>query len=162
MPRRRAPRQPADRPGARAARPRAPSSPSIAVGQRACGRPRRSSVAAVLQHWSHDDGRLPEGRLLAHKLHLPSRGMHWLLNSILGHTGGVPFNVAFATQRNALAIANAPRRPRCQKFRRSQGEKNPGDAGQGRCVFLCLNQKGRIVLSWALLSPSHSGVFTIF
>ena len=50
-----APRQPADRPGGRAARPRAPSSPSIAVGQRACGRPRRGSVAAVLPHWSHDD-----------------------------------------------------------------------------------------------------------
>ena len=61
--RRRAPRQPADRPGACAACPRAPSSPSIAVGQRACGRPRRGSVAAVLPHWSHDDGRLPEGRL---------------------------------------------------------------------------------------------------
>ena len=88
--------------------------------QRACGRPRRGSVAAVLPHWSHDDGRLPEGRLLAHKLHLPSRGMHWLLNSILGHTGGVPFNVAFATQRNALAIANAPDDP---EVRRSQGGK---------------------------------------
>ena len=60
VPRRRAPRQPADRPGARAARPRAPSSPSIAVDQRACGRPRRGSVAAVLPHWSHDDGRLPQ------------------------------------------------------------------------------------------------------
>ena len=62
--RRRAPRQPADRPGARAARPRTLSWPSIAVDQRACGRPRRGSVAAVLPHWSHDDGRLPEGRLI--------------------------------------------------------------------------------------------------
>ena len=62
--RRRAPRQPADCPGGRAARPRAPSSPSIAVGQRARSRPRRGSVAAVLPHWSHDDGRLPEGRLI--------------------------------------------------------------------------------------------------
>ena len=31
--------------------------------QRACGRPRRSPVAAVLPHWSRDDGRLPDGRL---------------------------------------------------------------------------------------------------
>ena len=53
--RRRAPRQPADCPGGRAARPRGPSAPSTAVGQRACGRPRRGSVAAVLPHWSHDD-----------------------------------------------------------------------------------------------------------
>ena len=53
--RRRAPRQPADCPGGRAARPRGPSAPSTAVGQRACGRPRRGSVAAVLPHWTHDD-----------------------------------------------------------------------------------------------------------
>ena len=45
---RRAPRQPADRPGGCAARPRAPSSPCMAIGQHACGRPRRGSVAAVL------------------------------------------------------------------------------------------------------------------
>ena len=63
MPRRRAPRQPADCPGGHAARSRAPSAPSTAVGRRACGRPRRGSVAAVLPHWSHDDGRLPDGRL---------------------------------------------------------------------------------------------------
>ena len=61
--RRRAPRQPADCPGGHAARSRAPSAPSTAVGRRACGRPRRGSVAAVLPHWSHDDGRLPDGRL---------------------------------------------------------------------------------------------------
>ena len=29
----------------------------------ACGRPRRGPVAAVLPHWSHGDGRLPDGRL---------------------------------------------------------------------------------------------------
>ena len=54
----------ADAPRGRRGDPRAPSSLSIAVDQRACGRPRRGSVAAVLPHWSHDDGRLPEGRLI--------------------------------------------------------------------------------------------------
>ena len=39
------------------------SAPSSAVGRRACGRPRRGAVAAVLPHWSHDDDRLPGGRL---------------------------------------------------------------------------------------------------
>ena len=53
VPRRRAPRQPADRPSARAARPRAPSSPSITgtVDQRACGRPRRGSERRP-PHWA--------------------------------------------------------------------------------------------------------------
>ena len=61
--RRRAPRQPAYRPGGHAARSRALSTPSTAVGQHACGRPHRGAVAAVLPHWSHDNGRLPGGRL---------------------------------------------------------------------------------------------------
>ena len=60
---RRAPRKPAYRPGGHAARSRALSAPSTAVGQHACGRPRRGAVAAVLPHWSHNDGRLPGGRL---------------------------------------------------------------------------------------------------
>ena len=34
----------------------------MAVGQRACGRPRRGPVAAGLPHWSRGDGRLPNGR----------------------------------------------------------------------------------------------------
>ena len=37
--------------------------PSTAASRHACGRPRRGAVAAVLPHWSHDDGRLPGGRL---------------------------------------------------------------------------------------------------
>ena len=60
--RRRAPRQPRIAPVA-TRHARGPSAPSTAVGRRACGRPRRGSVAAVLPHWSHDDGRLPDGRL---------------------------------------------------------------------------------------------------
>ena len=61
--RRRAPRQRAGRPGGRAARSKALSAPSTAASRHACGRPRRGAVAAVLPHWSHDDGRLPGGRL---------------------------------------------------------------------------------------------------
>ena len=36
---------------------------SSAAGRRACGRPRRGAVAAVLPHWDDDDDRLPGGRL---------------------------------------------------------------------------------------------------
>ena len=36
--------------------------PSTAASRHACGRPRRGAVAAVLPHWSHDNGRLPGGR----------------------------------------------------------------------------------------------------
>ena len=61
--RRRAPRQRTDRPVGRAARSNALSAPSSAVGRRACGRPRRGAVAAVLPHWDDDDDRLPGGRL---------------------------------------------------------------------------------------------------
>ena len=57
---RRAPRQPADRPGSHAARSRALSAPSTAV---ACGRPRRGAVAALVARWSHDDDHLPGGRV---------------------------------------------------------------------------------------------------
>ena len=61
--RRRAPWQPAYRAGGCAARPRAPSPPSIAVGQHACGRPRCGYVAAVLPHAVARCRRLPYGRL---------------------------------------------------------------------------------------------------
>jgi hypothetical protein len=37
--------------------------PSTAASRHACGRPRRGAVAAVLPHWTHDNGRLPGGRL---------------------------------------------------------------------------------------------------
>ena len=50
--RRRAPQQPAGRPGGHAVRSRALGAPSTAVGRHACGRPRRGAVAAVLPHWS--------------------------------------------------------------------------------------------------------------
>ena len=58
-----APRQRAGRPGGCAARSKALSAQSTAVSRHACGRPRRGAVAAVLPHWSHDDGRLSDGRL---------------------------------------------------------------------------------------------------
>ena len=94
--RRRAPRQPAGRPGSHAARSNALSAPSSAVGRRACGRPRRGAVAAVLPHWSHDDGRLPGGRLT---LQLPPPAN--------GHGRG-----ALCERRNGTASAQwAPRLP---------------------------------------------------
>ena len=94
--RRRAPRQPAGRPGGHAARTSALGAPSSAVGRHACGRPRRGAVAAVLPHWSHDDGRLPGGRLT---LQLPPPAN--------GHGRG-----ALCERRNGTASAQwAPRLP---------------------------------------------------
>ena len=62
----------------------------------ACGRPRRGAVAAVLPHWSHDDGRLPGGRLT---LQLPPPAN--------GHGRG-----ALCERRNGTASAQwAPRLP---------------------------------------------------
>ena len=92
--RRRAPRQRTDRPGGRAARSSALSAPSSAVGRRACGRPRRGAVAAVLPHWDDDDDRLPGGRLTRA---LPPRAN--------GHDRG-----AWCERRNRTASARwAPR-----------------------------------------------------
>ena len=125
--RRRAPRQPADCPGGRAARPRVPSSPSIAAGQHACGRPRGGSVAAVLPHWSHGDRRLPDGRL---KRPLPPpvkghgrdawceywsglAGGRWELNGSRVYPGrptGIAFGSARARADTALANSEADRR----------------------------------------------------
>ena len=94
--RRRAPRQRAGRPGGRAARSKALSAPSTAASRHACGRPRRGAVAAVLPHWSHDDGRLPGGRLT---LQLPPPAN--------GHGRG-----ALCERRNGTASAQwAPRLP---------------------------------------------------
>ena len=94
--RRRAPQQPAGRPGGHAVRSRALGAPSTAVGRHACGRPRRGAVAAVLPHWSHDDGRLPGGRLT---LQLPPPAN--------GHGRG-----ALCERRNGTASAQwAPRLP---------------------------------------------------
>ena len=94
--RRRAPRQPAGRPGGHAARTRALDAPSSAVGRRACGRPRRGAVAAVLPHWDDDDDRLPGGRLTRA---LPPRAN--------GHDRG-----AWCERRNRAASARwAPRLP---------------------------------------------------
>ena len=70
--------------------------PSTAVSRHACGRPRRGAVAAVLPHWSHDDGRLPGGRLT---LQLPPPAN--------GHGRG-----ALCERRNGTASAQwAPRLP---------------------------------------------------
>ena len=94
--RRRAPRQRTDRPVGRAARSNAFSAPSSAVGRRACGRPRRGAVAAVLPHWDDDDDRLPGGRLTRA---LPPRAN--------GHDRG-----AWYERRNRAASARwAPRLP---------------------------------------------------
>ena len=94
--RRRAPRQRTDRPVGRAARSNAFSAPSSAVGRRACGRPRRGAVAAVLPHWDDDDDRLPGGRLTRA---LPPRAN--------GHDRG-----AWCERRNRAASARwAPRLP---------------------------------------------------
>ena len=94
--RRRAPRQRTDRPGGSAARSNALSAPSSAVGRRACGRPRRGAVAAVLPHWDDDDDRLPGGRLTRA---LPPRAN--------GHDRG-----AWCERRNRAASARwAPRLP---------------------------------------------------
>ena len=92
--RRRAPRQPAGRPGGHAARTRALGAPSSAIGRHACGRPRRGAVAAVLPHWDDDDDRLPGGRLTRA---LPPRAN--------GHDRG-----AWCERRNRTASARwAPR-----------------------------------------------------
>ena len=94
--RRRAPRQRTDRPGGSAARSNALSAPSSAAGRRACGRPRRGAVAAVLPHWDDDDDRLPGGRLTRA---LPPRAN--------GHGRG-----AWCERRNRAASARwAPRLP---------------------------------------------------
>ena len=94
--RRRAPRQPAGRPGGHAARTRALGAPSSAVGRHACGRPRRGAVAAVLPHWDDDDDRLPGGRLTRA---LPPRAN--------GHDRG-----AWCERRNRTASARwGPRLP---------------------------------------------------
>jgi len=94
--RRRAPRQPAGRPGGHAARTRALGAPSSAVGRHACGRPRRGAVAAVLPHWDDDDDRLPGGRLTRA---LPPRAT--------GHDRG-----AWCERRNRTASARwGPRLP---------------------------------------------------
>ena len=91
-----APRQRAGRPGGCAARSNALSAQSTAVSRHACGRPRRGAVAAVLPHWSHDDGRLPGGRLT---LQLPPPAN--------GHGRG-----ALCERRNGTASAQwAPRLP---------------------------------------------------
>ena len=91
-----APRQRAGRPGGCAARSKALSAQSTAVSRHACGRPRRGAVAAVLPHWSHDDGRLPGGRLT---LQLPPPAN--------GHGRG-----ALCERRNGTASAQwAPRLP---------------------------------------------------
>ena len=82
--------------GVHAARTRALGAPSSAIGRHACGRPRRGAVAAVLPHWSHDDGRLPGGRLT---LQLPPPAN--------GHGRG-----ALCERRNGTASAQwAPRLP---------------------------------------------------
>ena len=80
--------------------PHAPSralgAPSSAAGRRACGRPRRGAVAAVLPHWDDDDDRLPGGRLTRA---LPPRAN--------GHDRG-----AWCERRNRAASARwAPRLP---------------------------------------------------
>ena len=94
--RRRAPRQPAGRPGGHAARTSALGAPSSAVGRHACGRPRRGAVAAVLPHWDDDDDRLPGGRLTRA---LPPRAN--------GHDRG-----AWCERRNRTASARwGPRLP---------------------------------------------------
>ena len=91
-----APRQRAGRPGGCAARSKALSAQSTAVSRHACGRPRRGAVAAVLPHWSHDNGRLPGGRLT---LQLPPPAN--------GHGRG-----ALCERRNGTASAQwAPRLP---------------------------------------------------
>ena len=70
--------------------------PSTAASRHACGRPRRGAVAAVLPHWSHDNGRLPGGRLT---LQLPPPAN--------GHGRG-----ALCERRNGTASAQwAPRLP---------------------------------------------------
>ena len=69
---------------------------SSAAGRRACGRPRRGAVAAVLPHWDDDDDRLPGGRLTRA---LPPRAN--------GHGRG-----AWCERRNRAASARwAPRLP---------------------------------------------------
>ena len=83
--------------GGHAARSSALDAPSSAVGRRACGRPRRGAVAAVLCRIGHDDdGRLPGGRLTRA---LPPRAN--------GHDGG-----AWCERRNRAASERwAPRSP---------------------------------------------------
>ena len=85
----------------------------------ACGRPRRGPVAAVLPHWSHGDGRLPDGRL-TRPLPPPAEGhgreawcQHWS-GTAGGRWGprlpGQPPSslVPHALVRTALAIIQRP------------------------------------------------------
>ena len=113
--RRRAPRQPVDRPGACAARPRAPSSPSIAVGQRLrpiTPRPCGSCAAALV---ARGTGRLPDGRL-TRPLPLPAEGhgreawcQHW--NGIAGGRWGprLPGQPPSSLVPHALGVRRLPK-----------------------------------------------------